>query len=87
MSICDVSKLREELIKCFETSDGVALDLGGVNACDAAGVQLLCAACKTAGEGGKRFVIENASEAAIHTAALSGLRIYEIQNPKSKEGG
>jgi anti-anti-sigma regulatory factor len=61
LSIYEVSKLRDELIKCFETPKGIVLELSGITDCDTAGVQLLCAAQKTASRIGRKFSIEKAT--------------------------
>jgi anti-sigma B factor antagonist len=92
LTIYEVSKLRDKLINCLETLDKIALDLSIVTDCDAAGVQLLCAAHKTAGHKGQRILIEKASvpvvdalnDAGINSDDILDFLDSRISNPISK---
>ena len=50
LSIYEAAELRQELLARLEDNTDLELDLEGVTECDTAGLQLLWAARKTAGE-------------------------------------
>lgn len=85
MSINEVAALREELFACLENSAGLELDLGGVTACDAAGLQLLYAARKTAEEGERGFRIAGASHTVLEILQSAGLNPDDILNSEVVE--
>ena len=78
MSIDEAATLRKELCACLENDAGLDLDLGGVTDCDAAGLQLLYAARKTAEEGKKRFHVTGAPQTVLDTLRRAGLNPDEV---------
>lgn len=74
LSIYDAVGVRDALMDCLENQSGVELDLSEVSECDAAGLQLLCAARRSAAQRRKSFrVVESspAISAAIEKAGLN----------------
>lgn len=53
----------------LDCSPALVLDLGAVASCDSLGIQLICAARKSAEAAGKSLVVGNASEAVRRAAA------------------
>ncbi|GBC60706.1 anti-sigma factor antagonist [Desulfonema ishimotonii] len=73
MTVADAAAIRDKLVACFDSCESLIADLRDVADCDAAGVQLICSAHKTADATGKRFAVVNASEAVIKAVARAGL--------------
>ena len=78
LTIYEVAALRERLAACLGNQAGLELDLGGVTECDASGLQLLCAARKTAGERGKPMRIAGAPQALLDFVRRAGLDPREV---------
>lgn len=78
MTIYEAISLRDLFLQCFERTDGLILDLTAVTECDTAGIQLLCAARKTAENHRKRFVVDGLSEPVSATLAASGIAVERI---------
>jgi len=78
LTIYEVAALRERLAACLGNQAGLELDLGGVTECDASGLQLLCAARKTAGGRGKPMRIAGAPQALLDFARRAGLDLREV---------
>ena len=78
MTINEASALRDEIVECFDTYEGLILDLNGVSEFDVAGIQLLCSARLTAQSTDKRFQVTNASMASIDTLFRAGFDPDEI---------
>jgi len=64
--------LRDTLLDCLSQQPEVAIDLGEVEACDTASLQLLLAAWKEAGSLQKPFRFVAASNPVVATAAALG---------------
>jgi STAS domain len=62
------------------------LDLFGVESCDAAALQLLCAARKSAACSGRRVQVRGISGAVEMTAAALGLSLEELCGRKGARG-
>ncbi len=80
MSIYEVATLQEEFCACLAKKVDLELDLGGVTDCDTAGVQLIYAARKTAGEKEKLFRVTEAPQTVLETLRNAGLNPDEILN-------
>ena len=65
LSIHQVTALREELLSTLEKHEQLVLALDEVETCDAAGIQLLCSARKTADAAGKIVMICSPSSAVL----------------------
>lgn len=88
MSIYNAPALREELAACFEQHKGIALDLGEVKECDAAGIQILCSAWKSSAVSGRSFVVSRSSSSVDDAFLRAGLNKDEFQNlDKEKSDG
>ena len=79
MTIYEAVEIRDELLKQFEGSGSVTLALDAVTECDAAGIQLLWAARKTAKDEGKKFCIESLSKSVVEAIAQVGLNIGDFE--------
>jgi anti-anti-sigma factor len=80
LSIYSVPALRDELILNIEKHEMLKLSLSEVEACDAAGLQLLFSARKTADTMGKTVTICNPSSAVIRAFESIGSDIQEMMN-------
>jgi anti-anti-sigma factor len=67
--------LRDALLECLSHQPEVALDLSGVNACDAAALQVLLAAQRNAAALGKAFRIAGDSRPVTEAASALGLSL------------
>ncbi len=85
MTVMVALELRDQLAECFESYEGVILDLEGAESCDMAGVQLLCSARRTAFETGKEFSVTGASSAVMESVSLAGLDLKEILNVREEK--
>ena len=66
------------MVRCRE----VVLDLGGVEDCDTAGIQLLIAASRLSSEPGKTIRVGQSSEVVRSTAAKLGVRLLATDTEK-----
>jgi len=73
LDIYNVGDAPEALLKHLASKPGLELDLGGVESCDAAGIQLLLAARRSAGAAGKTFSIHTPTPAVQECSKLLGL--------------
>ena len=73
LDIYDVESLREVLLRELTKRAELVLDLTGVTECDTAGVQLICAARKSAEKSGKRLKLERPSSAFVTCCERLGL--------------
>ncbi len=80
MTVYEAAEIRDTLTRAFlRTGEaGVTLDLSAVESCDAAGVQILCAARRTAREAGTPFRVTGASEAVNGALRSAGLTSREM---------
>ena len=78
LTIYTVEDLRGEFVARMNSSHDMNLDLSGIDACDSAGVQLLCAARKSAQASNKKFRVVRFSEAVTAAAEGIGLRVEEL---------
>ncbi len=78
MSIYEVTDLREAMLEHFRETGGFVLDLAAVDACDTAGVQLLCSARVSARRKDRPFKVLAASDAVIDAIRGIGLSPSEL---------
>lgn len=81
LTIYEVAALREDLLRVFDASAEVTLDLGEVTECDTAGVQLICSARVTSRETGKLLHIHAVSDAVTEAMTGVGMDPFDILNP------
>ncbi len=74
MTIEAAASLHKSLVVYFDGYDDLILELAHVEKCDAAGVQLILSARKTAALMNKTFTVANVSLAVIEGFARSGLQ-------------
>ena len=77
LTIYDATVLLGELLNCFENGEGLTLDVGAVTDCDAAGLQLLYAASKTARKNQQPFRVLGESKAIMDAMQGLGLNADE----------
>jgi anti-anti-sigma factor len=65
LDIYAVESARDALLQHVAAKSAVELDLGGIEACDAAGLQLLCAAHNSAVAAGKTFQIRVSAPSVV----------------------
>jgi anti-anti-sigma factor len=87
---CDVLRVRgpldesvsDHLREIFDSSlreeNEISVDLSQVTVCDLGGLQLLCAAHKTATSGGKSFRVVRPSHTVLETSSALGLQPAEF---------
>lgn len=73
MTIYEASDLRDQLLACLNEYDAIVLDMQGVQDCDTAGIQLLCAAQKSAQQMGKSFSLLGPAAKVVEAARNAGL--------------
>jgi anti-anti-sigma factor len=73
LDIAGSGELREIFSRSVQEQAGIIIDLSAVESCDLAGLQLLCAARKTAVQSGKSFRVIQPSAAVLETASALGL--------------
>lgn len=73
LEIHDAPAVQKFLLESLAEGADLAVDLSQVNACDAAGAQLLCAARISAGKAGKRIYFEHPTSAVLECWAALGL--------------
>jgi anti-sigma B factor antagonist len=78
MDIAAAGALRKALANSIQGQQQTVVDLSGVEACDAAGLQLLCAAKKTAAAAGVSFRLVDVSPAVLEASAALGLAPQEF---------
>lgn len=71
-TIYEATRYHGELLSCFENKRGVEVDLSEVSDCDAAGIQLLISAGKTAKEKGIGFVMTRPAGVLDETLRRAG---------------
>ena len=83
LSIYQVASLRDKIISNLEKHERLILALDEVEACDAAGIQLLCSARKTADAAGKIVSICSPSSALLNTLREMGSNVEEFLDDES----
>jgi anti-anti-sigma factor len=78
LTIENADRIRQLFSDALNNSSDLALDLGEVQSCDAAGLQLICSLYKSAAERRRRVRIAALSPAVEGTAAVLGLSLQEI---------
>lgn len=73
LSIYQVEDIHRNLVQKLEAGGDVVLDLGPVDECDSAGVQLLVATRLTAARRGLAFRVREVSQAVIEAFVQLGL--------------
>ncbi|MCM2264113.1 MAG: STAS domain-containing protein [Desulfuromonadales bacterium] len=72
LTVAAVREVSEALLRGFETSEQVVLDLGTANDVDIAGLQLLCAAHRFAVAHGKELLLDGIGERPRELARAAG---------------
>ncbi|MGD9162362.1 MAG: STAS domain-containing protein [Desulfobacteraceae bacterium] len=88
LSIYEAVDIHKKLLHSLAENNKINIDLGDVDSCDVAGLQLLISAIKTGEKEEKQITISNVSETFQKTAKLVGLQ-YEIfigSNGEDKSG-
>jgi anti-anti-sigma regulatory factor len=75
LRIDEVGPLKSALCQYVLNEPKLDLDLSAVDSCDAAGLQLLLAAEKTAAHLGKPYSLQSVSDAVTQSAAALGLTL------------
>ncbi len=83
LDISAADELRRELSESLQQESAVSLDLSAVEACDAAALQVLWAAQKTAVRLSKPFGIAASSEQVINTSSALGLPVSSLMLAES----
>ena len=78
LTIYQVASLRDELISELEKNERLVLPLDEVETCDAAGIQLLCSARKTADAAGKFVGICMPSSAVLDVIKELGSNVEDL---------
>ncbi|MBF0526449.1 MAG: STAS domain-containing protein [Deltaproteobacteria bacterium] len=86
LTIYEAADLHREFIDCFETSNGLILELDQVGDCDIAGLQLLCSAAATAQAAGKVYTVVGASALVKDQMSRAGLNLARVFNLKEETG-
>ena len=73
LDIYDAEEARQTILGHLETEPELVLDLAGIDACDAAGAQLLCATVKSASQAGKSLRFATVSPAVRECWTALGL--------------
>ncbi|PAW79524.1 MAG: hypothetical protein B9S32_03025 [Verrucomicrobia bacterium Tous-C9LFEB] len=81
LTLYTVETLRPQMMDRLSQRDGLEWDLGKVDACDCAGLQLLCSARKSAMASEISLQIVNPSPAIKTAADGLGLDLSEITKP------
>jgi anti-anti-sigma factor len=75
LDIDAANALREAILDCFSAQPEVAIDLAGVDACDAASLQVLLAGLRDAASCGQAFSFHAVPPPVLETAAALGLAL------------
>jgi anti-anti-sigma factor len=73
LTIADAATLHESLLAAFGAASAVRLDLTGVVYVDAAILQLVCAAQKSAAAHGGQIILQGVQDSVIQDARMLGL--------------
>ena len=73
LDIYNVEAARDELLNHIAGQPALDLDLGGVETCDAAGMQLLLAVRRSTLANGKPFFIQSPAAPVVKCAELLGI--------------
>lgn len=86
LTIQNADELHRQLVEALESGGDVVVDLGGVETCDTAALQLICSAAKTAVARGVRFELASVSPAVETTAVDLGLSIQQFATGGDSRG-
>lgn len=86
LTIYETPDIRKALVEAFENAAGVDLDLEEIDTCDAAGLQLLCAARITAEEENKHLRITQASSHLLMGLERAGMVVSDVLGPEWQGG-
>jgi anti-anti-sigma factor len=93
LTIYVISEIKKEITDCFSEDINFEIDLGSVEECDTAGIQLLVSLLKTAEQKKKRLVFLNISEVTAQVAKKLAIdldkssSIKEVLNAKNDNDG
>jgi len=82
LNIYEAGAVRDALIEAFDRGVSMDLELNSVSSCDAAGLQLLCAARKTAFEENLAFRVTGASDAVLEVTRQAGMAAEVVLGPE-----
>jgi anti-anti-sigma factor len=82
LTIRNAEEVRRLMSGALDAGAGLVLDVTDIQACDTAGLQLICSLRKSAAERGQRFRISGASAAVEECAAALGLSMAELNGPR-----
>ncbi len=74
LSIYEAADIQNKLLHSLAENNAIDIDLGDVDSCDVAGIQLLISAIKTGEKEEKQITISNISETFQETTRLVGLQ-------------
>lgn len=80
LSIYDVAALRDALLACLEGDNEVIVDLGGVEQCDMAGLQILHSLRKTAAQMKKKVQILDEKGVVLEALEAAGINTEDIMS-------
>jgi anti-anti-sigma factor len=86
LGIDAANALREAILECFSAQPEVAINLAEVDACDAAGLQVLLAGRRDAASCGQAFRLHAVSPPVLETAAALGLALESPSGDLKSEG-
>ncbi len=78
LSIRNTEDLHRRFSTALEAGGGMVVDFAGVEACDAAALQLICSVSKTAARRGQGFRVTALAPAIEEAAAAIGLAVQEL---------
>jgi len=90
LTVRHVERLRRELLGRLAVAGSLVIDLEAVKEVDTAGLQLLCAAHRSAVAAGKDLVLRGRSQAfreALRVTGLAGARGCDTRCPWQEENG
>jgi phospholipid transport system transporter-binding protein len=87
LNITAAEKIQAELLSYLAGGKPEAVDLSSVDACDAAGMQIVLALEKSMAQAGKSFRIVAASDAFLHTADSLGVDFGDVLCAPLNESG
>jgi len=82
LTIYEAGSVRDALIEAFDRGVFMDLDLDSVASCDTAGLQLLCAARKTALEENLTFRVTGTSDAVLEVLKHAGMPAEGVLGPE-----
>ena len=85
LDVSGAAALRDSLRDWLTEQPELLVDLSGADSCDAAVLQVLCAARKSAARLGKPFQVISPSATLLETSAALGLRLEDWAAPEATD--